>query len=584
MLAGQEGCDDENTADLDSCSSTCTKEIGLDCTNATCGQTSCTAICGDGLKVGIEACDDGNNTNSSDGCSAVCTVDCGYKCSTDEGVDGASTCAATSCGDGVVAGLQECDDSDLASEDGCSSSCAMEFGWKCSNPDCGLSTCLWQTGNEACGDGFTLGAEEGTQNFCDDGDTTPGDGCSSEYRIECGYECDGGLEGAADTCTARCGNLVKTGDEGCDDGNSIDNDGCSSCAIDDGYSCLESDACSPSTCSEVCGDGKKIGNEACDDNNTAPGDGCTDECTVECGFTCNGAGPQGCDTACGDGKLAGNETCDDGNSANDDGCSADCSVVEAGWTCSNTTCKATTCSNDLGHLYLVNLTVQSLVQTFEGGSTGVPSIFKVVSTMDIPGNIPYTYLKRLDIRYKSGDMSIFSEPPSLDSDGNLNFRVLPFRNGISLWFVSLVLIVDGMNSTVTHALEIHVSPVNSHPNFDLVSKVTLLEDSGSVVFKAAFNISAGPLDEHGQQVTFMITHLSGNASIFVVPPVLDRHGNLILESQLDANGETSWMITLIDDGGNLNGGVNNHSVSLFVIDVLAVNDAPAFSMPSSVLI
>jgi len=67
-------------------------------------------------------------------------VDCGYTCSTDEGVDGASTCAATSCGDGVVAGLEECDDSDLASEDGCSSNCAMEFGWKCSNPDCGLQT------------------------------------------------------------------------------------------------------------------------------------------------------------------------------------------------------------------------------------------------------------------------------------------------------------------------------------------------------------------------------------------------------------------------------------------------------------
>jgi len=285
---------------------------------------------------------------------------------------------------------------------------------------------------------------------------------------------------------------------------------------------------------------QKIGNEACDDNNTAPGDGCTDECTVEFGFTCNGAGPQGCDTACGDGKMAGNETCDDGNSANDVGCSADCSVVEAGWTCSNTTCKATTCSNDLEYLMsLFNPTVQSPVPTFEGGSPGVSSIFKAVSTMDIPGNIPYTYLKQLDIRYQSGDMFIFSEPPSLDSDGNLNFRVLPFRNGTSLWFVSLVLVVDGMKSTVTHALEIHVSPVNSHPNFDLVSKVTLLEDSGRVVLGVAFNISAGPIDEHGQQMTFMVTYLSGNASISVVPPVLDQHGNLILESQPDANGETS---------------------------------------------
>ena len=38
------------------------------------------AVCGDGLLVGNEVCDD-NNTESMDGCSASCSVETGYNCS-----------------------------------------------------------------------------------------------------------------------------------------------------------------------------------------------------------------------------------------------------------------------------------------------------------------------------------------------------------------------------------------------------------------------------------------------------------------------------------------------------------------------
>ena len=41
---------------------------------------SCVPVCGDGLLVGNEVCDD-NNTESMDGCSASCSVETGYNCS-----------------------------------------------------------------------------------------------------------------------------------------------------------------------------------------------------------------------------------------------------------------------------------------------------------------------------------------------------------------------------------------------------------------------------------------------------------------------------------------------------------------------
>ena len=143
----------------------------------------------------------------------------------------------------------------------------------------------------------------------------------------------------------------------------------------------------------------------------------------------------------------------------------------------------------------------------------------------------------------------------------------------------------GVNNHSVSFFVINVLAVNDAPAFSVPSSVLILENSGRVSVKAVSSISPGAFNEDGQQLSFMVTHLSGNASIFVAPPpVLDRHGNLSLETQPDANGETCWIITLIDDGGNLNGGVNNQSISVFVIDVLAVNDAPTFSVSSTVVI
>ena len=47
-----------------------------------------------------------------------------------------------------------------------------------------------------CGDGLRAGDEE-----CDDGDTSKGDGCSSTCTVESGWVCSGGSTSSADTCT-----------------------------------------------------------------------------------------------------------------------------------------------------------------------------------------------------------------------------------------------------------------------------------------------------------------------------------------------------------------------------------------------
>ncbi len=67
----------------------------------------------------------------------------------------------TSCGDGIVDGMEECDDGNTMSGDGCDENCEIEIP-----PD-------------NCGDGNVDPGEE-----CDDGNNINGDGCDEDCNVE----------------------------------------------------------------------------------------------------------------------------------------------------------------------------------------------------------------------------------------------------------------------------------------------------------------------------------------------------------------------------------------------------------------
>ena len=123
--------------------------------------------CGNGILAPPEQCDDGNNA-SGDGCSSSCTIEPGFKC-TAPGMP----CTPTVCGDNVKEGAEQCDDGNVRPYDGCSPTCTKE------------AACVTGAGCAAiCGDGLKFPSEQ-----CDDGNTTDGDGCSSTCNIEPGATC-----------------------------------------------------------------------------------------------------------------------------------------------------------------------------------------------------------------------------------------------------------------------------------------------------------------------------------------------------------------------------------------------------------
>jgi cysteine-rich repeat protein len=192
--------------------------------------------CGDGQVAGGEQCDDGNRLDG-DGCSSTCTVETGFLC-----VGAPSVCTAT-CGDGKVAGGEACDDGNNANGDGCSAMCQVEPGYRCVGSP---SVCTLPV----CGDGVLDPGEQ-----CDDGNLTAGDGCAPTCLIEAGYSCSG----SPSVCVASaCIGVTCAALDSCHDAGTCNpaTGACSSPAKADGTACNDGDAC---TTADACQAGVCVG-------------------------------------------------------------------------------------------------------------------------------------------------------------------------------------------------------------------------------------------------------------------------------------------------------------------------------------
>jgi fibro-slime domain-containing protein len=169
VLTSDEQCDDHNSRAGDGCDASCKREPGWLCPVA--GAACRAADCGDGIIAGVEECEDGND-DDLDGC-ASCMITDGYDCTT-QPVTPPSECKKTVCGDHLRQGSEPCDDGNSILGDGCNPFCEVE-------PTCYNGPC-----HSNCGDGIKLVTDS---EACDDGNTRSGDGCSASCTVESGYAC-----------------------------------------------------------------------------------------------------------------------------------------------------------------------------------------------------------------------------------------------------------------------------------------------------------------------------------------------------------------------------------------------------------
>ncbi|CAD8199927.1 unnamed protein product [Paramecium octaurelia] len=341
----------------------------------------CIPICGDLQVVGNEQCDDGN-TIQNDKCYN-CQFQCPINCQTCD-INTTLPCPDI-CGDGFITGNEECEDGNLIQYDGCYNckyQCQIACS-KCIRGMCSeCATLGWQIDlfsvpplcKEVCGDGLVVGIEE-----CDDANFNDFDGCH-QCKLLCRIGCS-----LCDQTRTKCLSCEFRGFEPylyyC---RPIMNDGllafdpygfyyeiadyqhgvmcdgnyyyhlpcnviggvnyhypcqpleCTNCSQGKCLTCISGQYLSSNNiCQPYCNDNIKALNEYCEDSFILPYRGCQN-CQLKCQDSCSVCDTRGrgcikcksgyevndflCYSKCGDFLMAYDLECDDQNLIPDDGC------------------------------------------------------------------------------------------------------------------------------------------------------------------------------------------------------------------------------------------------------------------------
>ena len=158
------------------------------------------------------------------------------------------------------------------------------------------------------------------------------------------------------------------------------------------------------------------------------------------------------------------------------------------------------------------------------------------------------------------DPSLFHTPPTVSGFGALTF--IPAANKSGSTEVSITLQNAEGVATIPVSFLVTVNPVNDPPSFDAGGDIVVEAASGThLIAEWAGNISAGPEDEDGQELSFVVESNSA-PELFGAPSViLSSGGNLGFNLAEGSVGEATITISLVDDGGTVGLGANDSSAS-----------------------
>ncbi|HET8898974.1 MAG TPA: Ig-like domain-containing protein [Rhodanobacteraceae bacterium] len=175
----------------------------------------------------------------------------------------------------------------------------------------------------------------------------------------------------------------------------------------------------------------------------------------------------------------------------------------------------------------------------------------------------------------NSNAALFAVQPAIAADGTLSYT--PAANTSGLATISVVAKDDGgtanggQDTSAAQTFTISVLFVNNAPSFTAGGDVTVNEDSG-----AYGAVWASALDDGDPDVTqaLSFTVSNDNTSLFSVQPAIGSAGQLSFTPAANASGSAQVSVTLHDNGGTANGGVDSSATVSFTLTVTPVNDAP----------
>ncbi|MEQ9065543.1 MAG: Ig-like domain-containing protein, partial [Gimesia chilikensis] len=161
--------------------------------------------------------------------------------------------------------------------------------------------------------------------------------------------------------------------------------------------------------------------------------------------------------------------------------------------------------------------------------------------------------------------------PAADANGLANVDVVLSDDGGTA--------NGGDDTYATQSFTITVTAVNDAPSFTKGADEDINEDAGAQsVTGWATALSPGPADESGQNLSFNMSN--DNNPLFLVQPTINASGDLSYTPAADAFGTATVTVSISDDGGTANSGVDTSADQTFTITINAVNDEPSFTKGS----
>ncbi|WP_238537812.1 beta strand repeat-containing protein, partial [Zavarzinella formosa] len=136
---------------------------------------------------------------------------------------------------------------------------------------------------------------------------------------------------------------------------------------------------------------------------------------------------------------------------------------------------------------------------------------------------------------------------------------------------------DAGLGTVSATMTINVTPVNDAPTLDNITDPAPIDEESGEQTVTITGISTGPANESGQTIT-SVTATSGNTALIASVSVTGTGATRALKYTPVpfAHGTAVITVTVTDDGGTANGGVNTITKT-FTVTVNAINHTPVFN-------
>ena len=151
-------------------------------------------------------------------------------------------------------------------------------------------------------------------------------------------------------------------------------------------------------------------------------------------------------------------------------------------------------------------------------------------------------------------------------DGRYTFK--PEPNFFGPVPVITYTISDLSTGTATSTLTLNVLPVNDAPSFTKGADQTIATSATpatQTVTTWATALSKGPANESTQVLDFIVTN--DKNILFTTQPAIDANGNLTYTPAPNQFGKATVTVKIHDNGGVLNGGVDESATQTFVINI-----------------